>query len=289
MIFFCKKFHFGLARPGGRKIHTAPVPQLGGVSFYVSVLLPFLFFAYSGKGLALLAGASLVFFLGVLDDLFDLGAGIKLVWQIVAACALIFSGIRIEFLTNPAGGMIPLGFAGIILTALWVVGITNAMNLVDGLDGLAAGLSLISSVLFLLLSFTMKTQIAFLPVLCACVAGSCLGFLFYNFHPAKIFMGDSGAYFLGYLLSAVAILGAFKSAAALALFVPLLVLSIPILDTATSIMRRLLSGQSPAHADQNHLHHKLLQMGLSQRQTVILIYFVSMLLGFLGLFLARGK
>lgn len=277
-----------MAYPGERKVHTQPIPQVGGWAIYLTFLLVVLLtLKLKGQLLGILLGGSLILILGTIDDLFNLPAKVKLVGQILAALILLFFGVKISFVTNPLGGMIYLGGWGGLVTVLWVVGITNALNLIDGLDGLAAGISIIAAATFFCLSYLGKPAETIL-VLSLILMGSSLGFLRYNFSPARVFMGDSGSMFLGFTLSAIAVMGAFKSAATLALLAPILVLGVPILDTAFAIVRRLKSGQPAFQADKEHIHHKLLQLGLSQRQTVLLIYLVSIFLGAIALILSRG-
>lgn len=283
-----ESINIGMAYPGERKVHTRPIPQVGGWAIYLTFLLVVLLtLKLKGQLLGILLGGSLILILGTIDDLFNLPAKVKLVGQILAALILLFFGVKISFVTNPLGGMIYLGGWGVLVTVLWVVGITNALNLIDGLDGLAAGISIIAAATFFCLSYLGKPAETIL-VLSLILMGSSLGFLRYNFSPARVFMGDSGSMFLGFTLSAVAVMGAFKSAATLALLAPILVLGVPILDTAFAIARRLKSGQPAFQADKEHIHHKLLQLGLSQRQTVLLIYLVSIFLGAIALILSRG-
>jgi len=277
-----------MAYPEERKVHTQPIPQVGGWAIYLTFLLVVLLtLKINQQLLGILLGGSLILILGIIDDLFNLPPKVKLAGQIMASLILLFFGVKISFVTNPLGGMIYLGGWGALVTVLWVVGITNALNLIDGLDGLAAGVSIIAAATFFCLSYLGKPAETIL-ILSLILMGSSLGFLRYNFSPAQVFMGDSGAMFLGFTLSAIAVMGAFKSAATLALLAPILVLGVPILDTAFAIVRRLKNGQPAFQADKEHIHHKLLQLGLSQRQTVLLIYLVSIFLGAIALILSRG-
>jgi len=283
-----ESMNIGMAYPGERKVHTQPIPQVGGWAIYLTFLLVVLLtLKINQQLLGILLGGSLILILGIIDDLFNLPPKVKLAGQIMASLILLFFGVKISFVTNPLGGMIYLGGWGALVTVLWVVGITNALNLIDGLDGLAAGVSIIAAATFFCLSYLGKPAETIL-ILSLILMGSSLGFLRYNFSPAQVFMGDSGAMFLGFTLSAIAVMGAFKSAATLALLAPILVLGVPILDTAFAIVRRLKNGQPAFQADKEHIHHKLLQLGLSQRQTVLLIYLVSIFLGAIALILSRG-
>lgn len=292
---------FGLSYPDERKVHSQPVPQIGGIAIYTSFILTLLIASsfnfivgaypepsnnkvYGG----IICAATFIFILGLIDDLYNLPAKLKLLGQIIAALILLSFGIKILFITNPAGGMVYLGKLGIILTIIWIVGITNAINLIDGLDGLAAGISLIASLIFFSLAYLdQRISQDLILTLSIIVAGTTLGFLRYNFYPAKIFMGDGGAYFLGLILSVITIIGAFKSVATLALFVPILVLGIPILDTLFSIGRRIKAKEPAFKPDRKHLHHKLLELGLSHRQTVLFIYLLSLILGLIAILLSR--
>lgn len=295
LISFALKTNKGLARPGGRKIHAQLTPQIGGVALYAGIFVTYLLFSTTFTGapskatVGLFAAASLVFIMGLRDDFHEMSALSKLFVQLFAAVLLVASGIKIQFITNPfSSQLVPLGLWGAALTVFWVVAVTNAINLVDGLDGLAAGISLIACfVFFVLLLIEGRYQPRTL-LLCMCTAGACLGFLRYNFHPARIFMGDSGAYLLGFLLASLAVLGALKSAATLTLAAPLFVLGIPLLDMATSILRRTASGASAFKPDKAHIHHRLLDLGFSQKQTVLLIYGVSLFLGAIALLLVKA-
>ena len=201
----------------------------------------------------------------------------KLLGQILAACILVAFDIRIDFITDPFGDFIFLEYLAVPVTLFWVVGITNTVNLIDGLDGLAAGVSTIATITILLVAL----QSGDLPVvfLTAALAGASLGFLHYNFNPARSFMGDTGSMFLGYMFAAISIIGAVKSAATIALIVPILALGLPILDTTFAIVRRYRGGVPIFKPDKGHLHHRLLAMGFSQRQAVLLMYVFSAFLG----------
>ncbi|MGE5543129.1 MAG: glycosyltransferase family 4 protein [Bacillota bacterium] len=264
--------------PGDRSVHTHPIPHLGGVAIYLGFLTATLALvprpASEVWGSLIAGGLALI--LGIIDDFRPLRPWVKLAGQVAVALALILSGVRIEFLTNPYGGMIlPGRFAG-PLTVFWVVALMNVVNLIDGLDGLAAGTVAIAS-LTLMFVAAQRAQLL-VAILAGAIAGSALGFLPYNFNPAKIFMGDAGAMFLGCALAVVSVEGALKSAAAIAL-VPVIALGLPIFDTAFAIVRRVVNGKSPAAADRGHIHHRLLEMGLTQRQAVVLLYMASGLLG----------
>lgn len=278
--------HFGLVdTPDSRKVHTAAISRLGGVAmflgFVIAVGVEALGELYFGWGRALfqsgqqvvgvLLGACVIFAVGLVDDLRTLKPGPKFLGQLVAAGVVIGLGLRIEFLGNPlGGGLIALGLAGLPITLIYIVGFTNVINLIDGLDGLAAGVSAIAALSFLVLAIQSNQLDA--AALAAAVIGVCLGFLRYNFHPASIFMGDSGAMFLGFILATISLLGVMKSVAAITLVVPLLIIGVPIFDTASAIVRRLRHKRPIQEADRGHIHHRLLGRGFDQRQTVLIIY-----------------
>lgn len=267
-----------LDAPDARKVHTRPIPRMGGLAIYAAFVLAVLASMYvSREIMGLLVGGTVILIVGIIDDLKPLPARVKLLGQIVAASVLVMFDIRIEWLTNPFGDMLYVEYLSIPLTILWVVGLTNTVNLIDGLDGLAAGVSTIASVTILLVA--LQQNFWTVAVLTAALAGSALGFLQHNFNPAKIFMGDTGSMFLGYMLAAISILGAVKSAATIALIVPIVALGLPILDTAFAIIRRYMSGRPIFKPDKGHLHHRLLEMGLTQKQAVLLMYVISGCLG----------
>ncbi|MDR3562529.1 MAG: MraY family glycosyltransferase [Negativicutes bacterium] len=267
-----------LDAPDDRKVHTRPIPRMGGLAIYLAFILAVLASLHlNHEILGLLLGGTVILIVGVVDDLWQISPKVKLLGQIAAALVLVFFNIRIEWLTNPFGEMIYLDYFSIPLTVLWVVSLTNTVNLIDGLDGLAAGVSTIASVTILLVALQQSFWI--IAILTAALAGSALGFLQHNFNPAKIFMGDTGSMFLGYMLAAISILGAVKSAATIALFVPIVALGLPIMDTAFAIIRRYSSGRPIFKPDKGHLHHRLLEMGLTQKQAVLLMYVISGCLG----------
>lgn len=266
------------AAPGARSVHTQPIPYMGGVAIYVGYVVAVLATVRqpSSEVWGGIIAGGLAMLLGLIDDFRALRPGAKLAGQVVVALALVFSGVGIEFLTNPYGGLILLGRLAAPLTIFWVVGLMNVVNLIDGLDGLAAGTVAIAS-LTLMFVAAQRVQ-AVVAALAGAIAGSALGFLPYNWNPAKIFMGDAGSMFLGCALAVVSVEGALKSATAIAL-VPVIALGLPIFDTAFAIVRRVVNGKSPAEADRGHIHHRLLEMGLTQRQAVVLLYMASGLLG----------
>jgi UDP-GlcNAc:undecaprenyl-phosphate GlcNAc-1-phosphate transferase len=271
-----------------RRIHKKPIPLLGGLAIYISfvstVILKTGQLTRSEKGIII--GATIIVIGGFLDDKFEIKPWQKLLFQIAAALSLIIYGVNIMRITNPlsAPGIdtyVNVGMLSIPLTIIWVVGITNALNLIDGLDGLAAGVAFISSVTIFIVALLNGRSLDTVDasILTCILSGSILGFLPYNFNPASIFMGDTGAQLLGFLLAAISIEGAIKSAAAFAIAVPILALGIPIYDTLFAMIRRKINGKPIMQADKGHLHHRLLDMGLSQRQAVIIMYLISAVLG----------
>ena len=274
-------------KPNARKVHTHAIPRLGGLAIYVGFMAAVLFCVpVRHELMGLLLGCTAIVALGIWDDICNIPAKVKLVGQIVAACIPIAFGIQIEWLTNPFGTLIVLPeLVAIPVTIFWIIGFTNTVNLIDGLDGLAAGVSFIASVSMFLLAYTMNQ---YLPaMIIVAMAGAALGFLQYNFNPAKIFMGDTGSMLLGYTMAVAAVLGLVKTAATIALVVPLIALGLPILDTLFAIIRRKMSGVPIFQPDKGHLHHRLLALGMSQKQAVLIMYFVSIVLGIVALFVAN--
>ncbi|WP_434564763.1 MraY family glycosyltransferase [Thermoanaerobacterium thermosaccharolyticum] len=262
-----------------RRVHKKPVPLIGGLAIYLGTILSILLFLpKSETNLGIIAGSTIIVVLGIFDDKYELKAKVKLLGQLLASFVVVLSGVRIDWLTNPFGdGMINIGVFAIPLSIFWIVGITNAMNLIDGLDGLAAGIASISSGSLFVVSLLNGRYAT--ALITAAVTGAALGFLPYNFNPAKIFMGDTGAMFLGFILSAVSIQGAVKSAAAIAIAVPILALGVPVFDTTFAIIRRIANKKPIMEADKGHLHHRLLALGLTQKQAVFVMYGVSLFLG----------
>lgn len=264
--------------PDERKVHTAPIPRLGGIAIYVAFMAAVLLTVDMTREIAgLLLGGTVIAIVGIIDDLKDLPAKVKLFGQIIAAAVLVLFDVRIDFISDPFGDLIYLEYLAVPATLFWIVGITNTVNLIDGLDGLAGGVSTIASITILLVA--LQQDYLLVVVLTAALSGSVLGFLRYNFNPAKIFMGDTGSMFLGYMLAGISVIGAVKSAATVALIVPIFALGLPILDTTFAIIRRYLGGKPIFKPDRGHLHHRLLDLGFSQRQAVLLMYVISGVLG----------
>lgn len=268
--------------PEARKMHAVPTPRLGGVAIFFGVLIPsLLLLSNQGPVRAILAGASLITMVGVLDDVRGTRPVVKLGLQVGVALILVAYGVRVDTLSIPGLGIVVLGWVGIPFTVLWVVALMNIVNFIDGMDGLAAGVCAISSVTFAVIAVSLGRLD--MGILAAVVAGSTLGFLWHNFHPASIFMGDSGSLLLGFLLAAITLQGFLKGVATVALVIPLLVLGIPIFDTGFAILRRF-KNRRPIHvADRGHIHHRFSNLGYSQRQTVAIIYAWSGLMSVVAL------
>ncbi|WP_130868347.1 MraY family glycosyltransferase [Intestinimonas massiliensis (ex Afouda et al. 2020)] len=265
-----------------RRMHDHPIPRMGGLAIFLGFLLSVLVFMdLTDQMRGMLLGAVIIVVLGIFDDIYSLKAMFKFVVQIVAALVAVLSGNVIDTLSNPnvfsQNLYWDLGWLSIPVTVLWIVAITNAVNLIDGLDGLACGVSAISSMTLLVISLAISDGPV--AILMAALTGGCLGFLPYNMNPAKIFMGDTGSTFLGFILAVVSIQGLFKLYTIISFAVPFLMLGLPIFDTCFAFIRRIAHGQSPMHADRSHVHHRLIDMGLNQKQAVAVLYMISAILG----------
>ena len=265
-----------------RRMHKKPVPRLGGLAIFLGFMVSMLLFVRIDHQLkGILLGASIIVVLGVVDDMSPLRASFKFCVQIVAALVAVFHGVVIEILSNPnvfaENPYWELNWLSIPITVLWIVGITNAVNLIDGLDGLACGVSTISAVSMLVIALLVSEGDVALVM--ASLVGACLGFMPYNRNPAKMFMGDTGSTFLGYILATISIQGLFKYYAIVSFAVPFLILGLPMFDTLFAIIRRLAHGQNPMAPDRGHIHHRLIDMGLSQKQAVAALYVISSILG----------
>ncbi|OEG62501.1 MAG: undecaprenyl-phosphate alpha-N-acetylglucosaminyl 1-phosphate transferase, partial [Halanaerobium sp. MDAL1] len=259
IIKLAHKFNF-VDRPGERKINTKIIATAGGTAIYLAFMIPLRFFLPANQTITgIMLGGSFMLLLGLLDDKFEISAPIKFMGQIIGALILIYYGVKINFITNPFGGFIYLGVYAVPFTVFWIVSIINTINLIDGLDGLAAGVSIIAVLTLFAVALQENQVVA--PMLAVLLAGSCLGFLKYNFNPARVFMGDTGSMFIGYIIAAVSITGALKSAAAVTIFVPMLALAVPILDTTFAIIRRIFNDRPIGEADHGHIHHRLLAIG----------------------------
>ena len=271
-----------------RRMHSKAMPRFGGIAIYLGTIIPMLIFMpIDTKLLGVIAGGTLIFLVGVYDDLRGMPAKVKLLGQIACAIIIFTFSVKISFVGNPFGDgyfYFPW-WLSLIITVGWIVGITNTVNLIDGLDGLAAGIALIASV-----SISYTAYLSDRPdisLLTLAIAGSCLGFLKYNFNPAKIFMGDAGSLFLGFMLAAVSVISPLKGATVIATVVPMFVLALPIFDTVFAILRRLINKRPIMEADKGHLHHRLMAVGLGQKRTVLTLYGISGIMGVAAILLTR--
>jgi UDP-GlcNAc:undecaprenyl-phosphate GlcNAc-1-phosphate transferase len=269
--------------PNHRKVHTRIMPRLGGLAIFIAfvgayfVISPAMDAFNSDAALGLLLGGFVIVLTGALDDRFQLSPKWKLLGQLIAACIVVAFGLKIDLVNIPFGETnLSIGWLSIPITILWIVGVSNAINLIDGLDGLSAGVSGIATTTILILALMMpNVTVVLLSVI---LLGSIVGFMFYNFHPAKIFMGDSGALFLGFALATLSILG-FKQAAVVSLLIPIMILGVPLSDTFFAIMRRYVNKLPISAPDKSHLHHCLLQLGFSHRTSVLIIYGIALVFG----------
>jgi len=290
IVPFIKKiaFHVGaLDIPGERKIHSKTMPRLGGLAIFLALLLGYMLFGTPSALMnSILIASFIIVFTGFIDDIKPLKASIKFIGQLLAAFVIVFYGKLAMQNISAFGIFIEFGFLSQFITLFFILGCINCINLIDGLDGLAGG---ISAIYFLTIGIitTIKGSVGLEFILCFIMLGSCLGFLVHNFHPAKIFMGDSGSMLLGLIISVVALLG-FKNVTLSSLIIPLLVLAIPILDTLAAIIRRKLKGQSISQPDKYHIHHQLLNKNFSQTQTVIVIYIIDILFAATSIIYALG-
>jgi len=267
-----------------RRMHKKPIPRIGGLAIFLSFMTTCLLFCNIDHELmTVLCGSMLMVMLGVLDDIYSLNPWLKLIWQLGVALATVLSGITIDQI-NIGGKFVDLGIWSIPITMFWIAGLTNAINIIDGLDGLSCGVSTISSIsiLFVIVIQGGDYTSALITLI---LIGSCFGFLPFNKNPAKIFMGDTGALFLGYTLAVISVEGMFKAHTLISLVVPLIIFALPLTDTTIAIVRRLLAGKSPFSADRGHLHHKLVDMGFTQKESVKILYSICGILGLVAVFM----
>lgn len=274
--------------PNERKIHTQPISRLGGIAIWSSTMLTFLFlvilsyYPYGKLLSGILLGSTMMFLLGLIDDLYTLNAKFKLFIQIAIVSLVYLLGVKIDSIINPLnplGGEIHLGqWSSYIITVLWIVGISNAVNFIDGIDGLAGSVITVNSITLGIIAVAMTPPNPISALIAFILAGSMLAFLTYNFNPAKIFMGDSGALFSGFLLASLSITGVMK-AAALAIILPFVILAVPIIDITYASLRRISKGKSPFVADSEHIHHKLLKAGFTQNMTVAILTSIAVVAG----------
>jgi UDP-GlcNAc:undecaprenyl-phosphate GlcNAc-1-phosphate transferase len=269
-------------RPAARKLHTTPIPLLGGAAMYLAFILALLLFGdrhYVAQMVGILVGATLVSFLGVWDDRRGLRPLLKLLGQIAAALILVVAGVQVRLLGNQV--------LDVALTVFWTVGITNALNLLDNMDGLSGGVGAVASAFFVLLA-AMSGQYL-VGSLAAALTGACIGFLYYNFNPASIFMGDAGSLFLGFVLAAVGIKLRFPSNVPMVTWmIPVLVLGLPIFDTTLVVISRLRRGVPVHVGGKDHVSHRLVAMGWTQREAVLGLYLVCCALGVLAMFVSQA-
>ncbi len=272
--------------PNERKIHKVPISRLGGVAIWASTMLTFVFlvllsyYPYGSLVSGILLGSSLIFLLGLVDDVYNLDAKFKLVVQILITTVVYLLGVKVDMtsFSTHMGLAFDLGFLSYPITLLWIVGISNAVNFIDGVDGLAGSVITVNAITLAIVALAMRPPNSISALIAFILAGSMLAFLTYNFNPAKIFMGDSGALFSGFLLASLSITGVMKGAT-LAILLPFVILAVPILDITYSSLRRIMKGKSPFVADAEHIHHKLLKAGFSQKITVAIMTSVAIIAG----------
>ncbi len=258
-------------QPKERGLHDRPTPRLGGMAIFIGVLIAGLIWLPGGtETRSILLGAAAITAVGLLDDIFDLPAWLKLMGQVGAAVIPVAGGVYVDYVTLPFLGAFDLGWTGGVLTVVGIVAIMNVVNFTDGVDGLAAGVCTIAAITFAVIALSLDREPA--GILAAISAGTAFGFLFYNFHPASIFMGDSGSNLLGFLLAVVAVQGVLKTAAVVALLFPLVILAVPILDGSFVIAKRIKYGEPVHKADSWHFHHRFANIGFSQRKTALYLY-----------------
>jgi UDP-GlcNAc:undecaprenyl-phosphate/decaprenyl-phosphate GlcNAc-1-phosphate transferase len=275
-------------KPNQRKVHLTTMPRLGGLAIFISFIVGiYMFKPINPSASAILLGSLIIIITGICDDLFELSAKIKLFGQLAAAMIVVFFGnIQVDFINLPFGAQLEFGLLSIPFTILWIVGITNAINLIDGLDGLAAGVSSIA--LFTITGMALIQGNLYVVAVGSIVLVSTLGFLFYNFHPASIFMGDTGAMFLGFIISVLSLLG-YKNVTFISFIIPVIILGVPISDTIFAILRRIINKQPLGAPDKSHLHHCLLRLGFTHRQTVLLIYAMATFFGLIAIIYSQAK
>lgn len=275
-----------------RRMHKRPIPRLGGLAIYLAfIIVSLVLNKLTVQNVTILIGSAIIVVLGIFDDRNALGPKFKFCIQLIAAAIpVIFGNLRIELITNPNllsdHLYLQFGAMSIPITIIWIVAITNAVNLIDGLDGLAVGVSAIACMTMLAVSLLINE--VGIAVILAALAGACVGFMPYNLNPASIFMGDTGSTFLGYMLATLSIQGMFKVYAIISFAVPFLILGLPIFDTGFAFLRRILSGRSPFSPDRGHVHHRLIDMGFNQKQTVAILYVISAVLGLLAVVLTTS-
>ncbi len=271
-----------------RRMHNKEMPLMGGAAIFLSFVISVLVFCNLDlKVIGMLLGSVIIVITGIIDDKYDMNPFLKLFMQIAAATVAVFSGNIIEQV-NIFGKSVEFGTFSYFFSIIWIVALTNAINLIDGLDGLSCGISTIASVTLLVSLIGTETPFSVI-VMIAILAGSCMGFLPFNFNPAKIFMGDTGALFLGYTMSVLSILGCFKLNAMVSFLVPLMIFALPLIDTVFAFTRRILTGKNPFSADRGHLHHRLIDKGFDQKHAVLILYATSGISGISAILFSIGK
>ncbi|MDI9463497.1 MAG: MraY family glycosyltransferase [Bacillota bacterium] len=278
-----------LDMPSQRKVHRKVMPRFGGPAVYcgfLAIAAYLLHLEYDPQVAGLLIGGTFILLLGAIDDIYSLPPLAKLLGQVAAAVLVVLFGVRVNFITNPFDGYFELGMMSIPVTIFWIVAVTNSINLIDGLDGLAAG---ISTIALLTISFIgLRTQSSMQVVLLSLgLAGAILGFLRYNFYPAKIFLGDSGSMFLGFTIAVLSTMGLLKMVTVYTFVIPVIILGVPIFDTSFAILRRYSRGKPIFAADKRHIHHRLLNRGLTHRQAVLALYCLAIAFGLSAVYLVN--
>lgn len=268
-----------------RRMHQKAIPTIGGLAIYAAFVVAVILFGELNRQLvSMLIGSLIIVVMGLLDDKLDLPAKVKFLIQILAAAIPVTQGCVIEYISHPltflGNEYLSLGVLSIPITIVWIVALTNAVNFIDGLDGLSVGVCSISCLSMGVIAMLLGQSVE--ALLLGCLLGACLGFLPYNFNPARIFMGDTGATFLGYMLGCLSVTGLFKVYAVISFAVPLLVLGVPLFDISFAFIRRVWNHVSPMHPDRSHIHHRLVDSGLNQRQSVLILYLAASLMGILA-------
>lgn len=282
-------------KPSNRKVHAQAIPRLGGLAIFISFLVPVLGYLlifdraslFTSEFITIFIGAFVIVGVGIFDDTKGARVILKFAAQFGIAIMLTQTGFIIKEISHPFGGVIDLGILGYPITILWVAGIINAINLSDGLDGLAGGISLIVLIAMTAISFSMGRYVE--AIIAIALVGSIFGFLRYNFHPAEIFMGDTGSLFLGYMLAVISIKGSMVSSTTVSILIPLIALGLPIFDTLFSMVRRLAENKGPFAADKGHIHHKILAMGFSHKQTVLVLYWICSIFGAIAFMMTAAQ
>lgn len=279
IIRYAGKFGF-VDKPEERKVHLKSMPRVGGLSIILGTIAGSIYLQVDSEYLPQIGiGAAMIIAMGLLDDRFTLNAKFKFLIQLIAAVVVVSSGLTIEFIEIPLIGRVEMGFLSSAMAVLWIIGVMNSINLIDGLDGLAGGVATIAISTILVMAIIDPLAHVAVISIAVVLIGSTLAFLIFNFHPAKLFMGDTGSLFLGYSIAIISLMGFFKSVTLFSLIAPVLILAVPIFDTLFAIIRRFLNKQRIMSPDKGHLHHCLLAMGFSHRAAVLIIYTIGIFFG----------